>query len=537
MKLTLEGIKDRAAWQNAGIKLPDYDVQAVSEKAKEHPVWAHFGAGNIFRIFVGGMADAMLEKGAMDRGITCVETFDFDVVDQIYTPYDNLVLAVTLNADATTDKRVLGSLSEAIKAQSNVPENWNRLKAVFADPGLQMISFTITEKGYALKNASGDFFPFVQADIDNGPEKTTGAMAIVCAMLLHRFENGKAPLAVVSMDNCSHNGEKLRGAVLTMAEEWLKKGFVPQAFVDYISDETQVAFPWTMIDKITPRPADSVCAELEKLGCEAIAPVITSKRTYIAPFVNAEKPQYLVVEDRFPNGRPPLEQAGVYMTDRETVNKTERMKVTTCLNPLHTALAVYGCLLGYTSIAAEMKDAELVKLVKTIGYKEGLPVVTDPGIISPKAFIDEVVEQRLPNPFIPDTPQRIATDTSQKVGIRFGETIKSYMASDTLNPADLTAIPLALAGWIRYLIGVDDNGAPMNVSSDPLLATLQAALEGVTLGQPDSVDGKLEGILGNASIFGVSLYTAGLADKVTADVKELLAGPGAVRATLKKHLA
>lgn len=300
MKLTLEGIKDRAAWQSAGIKLPDYDVQAVSEKAKKHPVWAHFGAGNIFRIFVGGMADAMLEKGAMDRGITCVETFDFDVVDQIYTPYDNLVLAVTLNADATTDKRVLGSLSEAIKAQSNVPENWNRLKAVFADPGLQMISFTITEKGYALKNASGDFFPFVQADIDNGPEKTTGAMAIVCAMLLHRFENGKAPLAVVSMDNCSHNGEKLRGAVLTMAEEWLKKGFVPQAFVDYISDETQVAFPWTMIDKITPRPADSVCAELEKLGCEAIAALVTRpKRTYIAPFVNAEKPQYLVVEDRF----------------------------------------------------------------------------------------------------------------------------------------------------------------------------------------------------------------------------------------------
>ena len=292
-----------------------------------------------------------------------------------------------------------------------------------------------------------------------------------------------------------------------------------------------------MIDKITPRPAEIIEKQLMDAGFEEMQPVITSRNTYIAPFVNAEVPQYLVVEDRFPNGRPALDKAGVYLCDRKTVNDTERMKVTTCLNPLHTALAVYGCLLGYTSIAAEMKDAELVKLVKTIGYKEGLPVVTDPGIISPKAFIDEVVEQRLPNPFIPDTPQRIATDTSQKVGIRFGETIKSYMASDTLNPANLTAIPLALAGWIRYLIGVDDNGAPMNVSSDPLLSTLQAALEGVTLGQPDSVDGKLEGILGNASIFGVSLYTAGLADKVTADVKELLAGPGAVRATLKKHLA
>lgn len=151
MKLTFEGIKDTAAWQSAGVKLPEYDVQAAAEKAKAHPVWAHFGAGNIFRIFVGGLADTLIAKGEMDRGITCVETFDFDVVDQIYTPYDNLVLAVTLNADATTDKRVLGSLSEAIKAQSGVPEAWSRLKAVFADPSLQMVSFTITEKGYALK--------------------------------------------------------------------------------------------------------------------------------------------------------------------------------------------------------------------------------------------------------------------------------------------------------------------------------------------------------------------------------------------------
>ena len=98
--------------------------------------------------FADASLNTLIAKGEMDRGITCVETFDFDVVDQIYAPYDNLVLAVTLNADATTDKRVLGSLSEAIKAQSGVPEAWSRLKAVFADPSLQMVSFTITEKGY-----------------------------------------------------------------------------------------------------------------------------------------------------------------------------------------------------------------------------------------------------------------------------------------------------------------------------------------------------------------------------------------------------
>ena len=82
-----------------------------------------------------------------------------------------------------------------------------------------------------------------------------------------------------------------------------------------------------MIDKITPRPSEAIARQLEALGLADMAPIVTEKGTYIAPFVNAEAPQYLVMEDRFPNGRPALEAAGVYMTDRETVNRTERMKV------------------------------------------------------------------------------------------------------------------------------------------------------------------------------------------------------------------
>ena len=536
MKLTRNGIKDTAAWKAAGIRLPEYDVEAVAAKTRENPVWVHFGAGNIFRIFIGGLADKLIAKGEMDRGITCVETFDFDVVDKIYTPYDNLVLAVTLKADATTEKEVYGSLTEAIKAQSSVPEYWSRLKEIFANPGLQMISFTITEKGYALRNAAGDFFPFIQADIDNGPDKAGSAMAVVCALLAHRFATCKAPLAVVSMDNCSHNGEKLRGSILTMAQEWEKKGFVSPEFVAYVSDEAKVSFPWSMIDKITPRPADSVCEELTKAGVEDIAPVITGKRTYIAPFVNAEGPQYLVIEDRFPNGRPPLEKAGVYMTDRDTVNMTERMKVTTCLNPLHTAMSVNGCLLGYTRICEEMKDEDIVKLIRRLGYVEGLPVVVDPKIMSPKAFIDEVVQQRLPNPFMPDDPRRICTDTSQKVGIRFGETIKSYIAEGRdLN--SLVAIPLAIAGWMRYLLAVDDNLEPMEVSADPMKDELQAQLAGIEAGKPETYKGQLRPILANANIFGSDLCAVGLADKIETIFVEELAGKGAVRATLKKYLA
>ncbi len=245
MKLTLEGIKNRSEWEAAGIALPSYDIEKVAENTKKSPVWVHFGAGNIFRIFIGGLADTLISKGETDKGITCVETFDFDVVDKIYKPYDNLVLAVTLKADGSTEKKVLGSLTEAIKAQSNVAEEWNRLKEIFVSKELQMISFTITEKGYALKAADGTYFPFIQADIDNGPEKAGSAMAVVCALLNERYKAGKAPLAVVSMDNCSHNGEKLQNSILTMAKEWLAKGFVEEGFIEYLSDENQVSFPWS----------------------------------------------------------------------------------------------------------------------------------------------------------------------------------------------------------------------------------------------------------------------------------------------------
>lgn len=212
------------------------------------------------------------------------------------------------------------------------------------------------------------------------------------------------------------------------------------------------------------------------------------------------------------------------------------MKVTTCLNPLHTALAVYGCVLGYTLIADEMKDPQLNKLVHEIGPVEGMPVVTDPGILSPQAFVDEVINVRIPNPFMPDTPQRIATDTSQKVGIRYGETIKSYVEKYG-DAKKLKAIPLAIAGWCRYLLGVNDKGEPFELSADPMLPELTAKLAGIELGRPETYKGQLKEILSNANIFGIDLYKAGIGDQIEALFLEEIAGPGAVREVLKKYMA
>ena len=536
MKLNLQGLQDRAAWEKAGVSLPGFDIAAAASRTKAAPVWVHFGAGNIFRGFIAGLAQSLLEQGLTDRGVIAAESFDYDIIDKIYAPFDNLTLMVSLLPDGSTEKKVLAGIAEGIRAELSDPAAAARLREIFRDPGLQMVSFTITEKGYALTDMAGQFFPFVVKDLEQGPAHAAHAMSVVTALLLERWQAGAAPIAMVSMDNCSHNGEKLRTSVVTVAEAWVKNGFAPAEFLTWLEDETRVSFPWTMIDKITPRPSDIVAQQLRDSGVEDMDAVITARNTYIAPFVNAEAPQYLVVEDRFPNGRPPLEKAGVYMTDRDTVNLVERMKVTTCLNPLHTALAVYGCLLGYTSIAAEMRDPQLKTLVEHIGYDEGMPVVVDPKILSPRDFIREVLEDRLPNPFIPDAPQRIACDTSQKVGIRFGETIKSYAADPKLDAGSLTYIPLAIAGWCRYLLALDDELRPMTLSSDPMLDTLCPLLSGVKIGEDNDVHAALQPILSNPVLFGSDLYAVGLGEKIEGMFRRLTAGKGAVRETLIAYL-
>ena len=527
MKLSLEGLKNKGEWESAGIALPGYDVENAAKKAQTAPRWAHLGIGNIFRIFIGSIADGLLENGELDTALTCVETFDYDVVDKIYRPFDNLGLSVVLNTDGTRDYKVLGAFGEAVKAQSTDPEQWNRLKEIFVSPSLQLVSFTITEKGYALTNAEGKYLPYVQADIDHGPDRATGAMAIVTSMLLERYKKGGTPLALVSMDNCSQNGSLLRSSVLTMTEEWLKRGYVDQGFADYVENEDKVSFPWTMIDKITPRPNPVIAADLKALGVEDMEPVETSKRTYIAPFVNGEDP----------NGRPALEKGkGVYLGSRDTVNKSERLKVTALLNPVHSAVAPLGVLLGEEYFATLINhDPKLMKLAKMVAYDEGMPMVPDPGILSPKNFADELFQLRFVNEYLLDTNLRIVTDESQGLGVRFGETIKAYTAKYG-SAERLTAIPLGIAGWLRYMLGVDDQGNSYTLAPDPMAEELTRAFQDIVIGKPETLKDQLKPILSNEKIFFTDLYKNGLGEKIEGFFREMITGKGAVKATIYKYI-
>lgn len=516
MKLNLKSLENKAVWLEKGYKLPEFDIEKVTRATHENPEWIHFGAGNIFRAFLGGVAQRLLNAGEMNTGIVVFEGFDPEIVEKAYRPFDNLCVNVTLVSTGSVKKEVLASVVESLTINDDA-----RAIEIFENPSLKMASFTITEKGYTPA--------FAKRDADGKPEDAKGLMGYLTKLVYRRYLKNAQPIALVSMDNCSHNGEKLETVVKMVADTWHKNGHVDAGFIDYLN--TRVTFPWTMIDKITPRPDANVMKVLADDGFEDGGLIGTSKNTFTSAFVNAEEKEYLVIEDRFPNGRLPLDKAGVYYATRETVERVERMKVTTCLNPLHTCLAVFGCLLNFETIWQEMNDEDLKALVNRIGYVEGMPVVTDPGIMSPKTFLGEVLTVRLPNCFLPDTPQRIATDTSQKLSIRFGETIKAYLEKG-MDVSNLKGIALVEAGWLRYLMGVDDNGSEMAISPDPRLDEMKSRLAGVSFGHNENAEKALTPILEDESIFGVSLVKAGLADSVIEHFKRMNAAPGAVRAEI-----
>lgn len=460
----------------------EYDREEMIQKTKDNPTWVHFGYGNIFRAFHARCAQKLLNSGYTDRGIIAVEGYDEEIVTKVSRPKNDVSVVVTFMGDGTLQKEIVESVAESLTFDDR-----EELLTIFRKDSLQMVSFTITEKGYT---------------VTQNPDSYMGK---VTKLLYERYIAGKGKIAMVSMDNCSKNGDKLKSAIKSYA-----KAFNDEGFLKYVEE---TAFPHTMIDKITPRPSEEVFKMLEKDGLCNMTPIVTDKHTYIAPFVNGEECEYLVIEDNFPAGHPPLERCGVIFTDKEQVAKAERLKVTAALNPLHTALAVYGCVLGYEKISEEMKDCDLVKLVEGIA-KEGLGVVEKPDVLDSGQFVRDVLEKRLPNPNLPDTPQRIATDTSQKVGIRFGETIKAY--GD--NAKSLRFIPVAIAGWLRYLDAVGDNGEAFELSPDPMMDELKSTDKSK--------------LLRRADIFGIDLYEVNLADKILSIYSAMNGTNGSVRKTL-----
>ena len=137
MRLTtlLNSHYNAAEWENKGYELPRFDIQAVRQKTFEEPTWIHFGGGNIFRAFPAALLNDALNSGKYDRGVIVAETFDNEVIDKAYTPYDNLSLLVSLKSTGKIEKKVIASVTEALKADPQLPD-WKRLIDIFCNPTL-----------------------------------------------------------------------------------------------------------------------------------------------------------------------------------------------------------------------------------------------------------------------------------------------------------------------------------------------------------------------------------------------------------------
>ena len=209
-------------------------------------------------------------------------------------------------------------------------------------------------------------------------------------------------------------------------------------------------------------------------------------------------------------------------------------------NPFNVWMYPYntsaGVVLGYDLFAHMLNTNEdMMKMARMVAYDEGLPVVPNPGILSPQAFVDELFNDRFPNEYLGDTNLRLAVDVSQMVGIRFGETVKAYVEKYG-DASRLTAIPLGIAGWLRYLLAVDDAGNHYELAPDPMKEELTEQLKDIVVGHPETFKDQLKPILSNERLFFTDLYKDGVGEKIETMFREMIAGPGAVKATIHKYV-
>lgn len=514
----------------ANISVPDSETLKVLHS--DTPTrWVHVGPGNLFRGYLARLAEELSDKE--NWGITAVVPLDPAELEYQLKPFDLLSLSITLNPDGNKDMRVVAGITDAVATR--IAEDYKRLQEKLVKPEATLLSFTITEKGYVITDGEGNLSEGVVKDLnDYTLEKApANTMLLVTALLHLRFLESAAPITLLSCDNFSHNGDKLRESILRLAHELVARGKAEQDFLDYLNDSSKVAFPISVIDKITPRPNESISKELASLGFTDMG-ITTVGNVPLAGFVNTEPCEYLVIENHFAGNQPEWEKVGVHVVDRDTCDAFEQMKVTTCLNPLHTALAVSSCLLQIPTIDAAMRDKELSAFVHHLAWEEGLPVVVDPGIVKPADFLREVEEVRFPNAYLPDQPSRIAMDTSQKLAIRFGETIKASKKAGR-NMSELWGIALVFALWIRYTMGVADDGSEMALSSDPLLSEVQKIVSKFEFGHEytdEEIQQGLSPLLARSDIFGVDLHEYGFSARVEEFYKQLVRNKGAVRQIL-----
>ena len=448
----------------AGIARPAYDVHAVDVGI------VHLGIGAFHRAHQAIYTDDALASSGGRWGICGVSLRSADVRERM-APQDGLYTSIEKSPQGLR-RRVVGSVREVLFQGDEHERVWQRLTA----RETRIVSLTVTEKGYCHEPATGRLnvdHPDIRHDVHAvGPPRSVVGL-LVSALDARRRSHG-VPLTVVCCDNLPQNGALVCGLAVSFAN------LRDASLADWIARE--IAFPSTMVDRIVPATtADDIARNDAALGVEDLAAVVHE------PFIQ------WVIEDRFAGDRPAWDAAGALFVHE--VDPYESMKLR-LLNASHSAFAYLGFLAGHEFIYQVAAQPDFVAFMRRFTADEVSPALVPPPGIDLAAYRETLV-RRFANPALPHRTQQIAMDGSQKLPQRILATVRDNLAANR----SIELATLAVAGWMRYVSGEDEQGRRIDVS-DPLAPTF-ASLAARHRGDPV---GFAQALLALRAIFDEDLH-------------------------------
>lgn len=444
------------------VQQPQYDRNALRSRI------VHFGFGAFHRAHQALLTDRVLNAKGGDWGICEISLFSGDTLMSQLRAQDHLYTVLEKGAEGN-QPIVIGAVHECLNAKL---DSLAAIIEKFCEPQVAIVSLTITEKGYCIDPATGKLDtqnPRIVHDLEN-PQEPHSAPGILVEALHRRRERGLQPFTVLSCDNIPDNGHVVKNAVLGMAHKRSPE------LAEWIAE--QVSFPGTMVDRIVPAATEESLAEIAReLGVEDPCAISCE------PFIQ------WVVEDNFVAGRPEWELAGVQMV--QDVLPWEQMKLR-MLNGSHSFLAYLGYLAGYAHINECMEDDAFRDAARRLMLDEQAPTLRITGV-DLTDYADSLIA-RFANPALQHRTWQIAMDGSQKLPQRMLEGIRVLIQRESRWPL----LALGIAGWMRYVSGVDERGNPIDVR-DPLSDKIRSLVESSSDAE------RVSALLTLSEIFGIDL--------------------------------
>jgi len=450
-----------------------HELPRLKRSDKPHPKIGiiHLGPGAFFRAFNATYTAETIDKKGGDWGIRGVSLRSASIRDQL-APQDYAYTSVSLTPDGAKHDVI-----EVIEDILVAPEDPSAVLMAMSDANIRIVSLTVTEKGYCHNPATGELqlnHPEIIHDLKH-PESPKSAVGFLVHALAHRHADGLPPFTVLSCDNLPDNGALTRKVVLGFANAF------DAELARWIESEGR--FPATMVDRITPATTDTDISNLAEA-----AGYLDQGCVMHEPF------RQWVIEDDFVDGkRPDWDAAGAQFVSDVAAFETMKLR---CLNGTHSTLAYLGYLAGYETIAETVVDPVFAELIDKIWMQEIVPTVPQPEGEDLQAYCAALMQRYL-NPAIRHRTWQIAMDGSQKLPQHLLGTMSDNLAAGR----DIPLLALAVAGWMRYVSGIDEKGQAIDVR-DPLAELLRTTSDGA-----DTPEERVDALLGIQAIFEPELAT------------------------------